>query len=158
MILRLTQKLKSKVRAGKLVEAPLHENPYADWSCHVFTAKHQYILLTNTPSLYSCVMLGRGITNTDKLVQRAMDTIRDFTADDGKQLIYRKFIAPESNITFAKALNRSVTGSMNDHIQAAKFMLADGVAPSEIGYQLNKTPMSALMVESMDTPETGSIG
>jgi hypothetical protein len=33
---------------------------------------------------------------------------------------------------------------MSDHIQAAKFMLEDGMAPSDIGYRLNETPMSAL--------------
>jgi hypothetical protein len=74
-----------------------------------------------------------------------LDTIREFTADDDKQFIYRKFIAPSSEtVSFAKALNRSVTGSMNDHIHAAKFMLADDLTPSDIGYRLNETPMSAL--------------
>ena len=33
---------------------------------------------------------------------------------------------------------------MNDHIHGAKLLLADGMAPSEIGYRLNETPMSAL--------------
>jgi len=33
---------------------------------------------------------------------------------------------------------------MNDHIHAAKFMIEDGMAPSEVGYRLNQTPMSAL--------------
>jgi len=33
---------------------------------------------------------------------------------------------------------------MNDHVQAAKFLLEDDMAPSEIGYHLNETPMSAL--------------
>ena len=33
---------------------------------------------------------------------------------------------------------------MNDHIHGAKFLLADDMAPSEIGYRLNETPMSAL--------------
>ena len=84
-----------------------------------------------------------GITD---FINRALDTIRDFTADDGQQFIYRKFIAPaSSNVSFAKAFNRSVTGSMNDHVQAAKFLLADDIAPSEIGYHLNQTPMSALV-------------
>jgi hypothetical protein len=144
MILRLSHKLNAKIKAGKLVELPLDENPYADWSCHLFTAdRTQYIILTNTPSLYSCVMYGRGITD---FIDRAVVTIRDFTADDGQQFIYRKFIAPSSGtVSFGKALNRSVTGSMNDHVHAAKFLLADDMAPSEIGYRLNETPMSALV-------------
>ena len=44
MILRLSQKLNMKIKAGKLIEMPLDENPYADLSCHLFTAdRTQYI-------------------------------------------------------------------------------------------------------------------
>ncbi len=146
MIFRLSQKLNKKIKAGQLDEMPLDDNPYADWSAHLFTADRvQYIILTNTASLYSCVMYGKGITDDGKFIERALETIRDFTADDGQQFLYRKFIAASSGtVHFAKALNRSVTGSMNDHIHGAKLLLADGMAPSEIGYHLNKTPMSAL--------------
>ena len=146
MIFRLSQTLNTKIKAGTLKEMPLDENPYADWSAHLFTADRvQYIILTNTPSLYSCVMYGKGITDDSRFIERALSTIREFTADDGQQFIYRKFIAPASaTVYFAKAFNRSVTGSMNDHIHAAKFLLADDMAPSDIGYRLNETPMSAL--------------
>ncbi len=147
MILRLSQKLNTKIKAGKLVEMPLDENPYADWSCHLFTTvRTQFIILTNTASFYSCIMYGRGITDHSTFITRVLDTIREFSADDGKQFIYRKFIAPSSGtVSFAKALNRSVTGSMNDHIHAAKLMLEDDMAASDIGYRLNETPMSALL-------------
>jgi hypothetical protein len=47
-------------------------------------------------------------------------------------------------VSFAKALNRSVTGSVNDHIHAAKFMLEDDLSPHDVGFRLNETPMSAL--------------
>lgn len=146
MIFRLSQKLNKKIKAGKRSEIPLDENPYADWSAHLFAADRvQYIILCNTASFYSCVMFGEGITDDSQFIERAMSTIGDFTADDGQQFIYRNFIAPASaTVHFAKALNRSVTGSMNDHVQAAKFLLADDMAPSEIGYRLNATPMSAL--------------
>jgi hypothetical protein len=60
MIFRVSQKLNTKIKAGKLDEMPLDENPYADWSAHLFMAgRVQYIILTNTASLYSCVMQGR---------------------------------------------------------------------------------------------------
>ena len=66
--------------------------------------------------------------------------------DDGQQFVFRRFVAPSSgSVSFAKALNRSVTGSMNDHVHAAKLYLADNISPSEIGYRLNETPMSALV-------------
>ncbi|PHQ34794.1 DUF6933 domain-containing protein [Rhodopirellula bahusiensis] len=146
MIFRLSQKLATKLKVGKLESLPADENPYADWSSHLFIFdRTQYIILMNTASLYACVMHGRGITDDSTFIARALDTIREFTADDGKQFIYRRFIAPSNGtLSFAKALNRSVTGSMNDHIHAAKFMLEDGMAPSDIGYRLNETPMSAL--------------
>ena len=55
------------------------------------------------------------------------------------------FVAsPGRSIYFAKALNRSVIGSMNDHVQASKFHLEDGMATHEIGLRLNETPLSAL--------------
>ncbi len=146
MIFRLSQKLNKKIKAGTLKEMPLAENPYADWSAHLFSADRvHYIILTNTASFYSCVMYGKGITDNSRFIDRALSTIRDFTADDGQQFVYRKFIAPASaSVYFAKPLNRSVTGSMNEHVHAAKFLLADDMASSEIGYRLNETPMSAL--------------
>lgn len=146
MILRLSQKLNTKIKVGKLTEMPLDHNPYADWSCHLFMAdRTQYIILSNTASLYSCVMYGKGITDDIRFIERALSTIREFMEDDGQQFAHRKFIAPASGtVSFAKALNRSVTGSMNDHVQATKFYLADDMAPSEIGYRLNETPLSAL--------------
>lgn len=65
--------------------------------------------------------------------------------DDGQQFVYWKFIASSAGtVSFAKALNQSVTGSMSDHIHAAKLLLEDEMAPSEIGVHLNKTPMSTL--------------
>ena len=71
MILRLSQKLNTKIKAGKLAEMPLDKNPYADWSCHLFTAdRSQYIILMNTASLYSCVMYGRGISNDSTFIAR----------------------------------------------------------------------------------------
>ena len=146
MILRLSQKLNTKIKAGKLSGMPLDENPYADWSCHLFTAdRTQYIILSNTASLYSCVMYGKGITNDSRFIERALNAIREFMEDDGQQFAYRKFIVPaRGTVTFAKALNRSVTGSMNDHVQATKFYLADDMSPHEIGFRLNETPLSAL--------------
>ncbi len=146
VIFRLSQKLNKKIKAGTFTEMPLDENPYADWSAHLFTADRvQYMILTNTASLYSCVMYGKGITDDGIFIARALQTIREFAADDGQQFVYRKFIAPASaTVYFGKALNRSVTGSMNELVEEAKYCLKGDMAPSEVGYRLNKTPMSAL--------------
>lgn len=63
MIFRLSQKLNRKIKAGALRALSLHENPLADWSVHLFVSdRTQYILLSNTKSLDSTVMYGKGIT------------------------------------------------------------------------------------------------
>lgn len=147
MIFRLSQKLSGKLKEGSLPAAPLDPNPFADWSAQLFVAgRARYILLTNTKALYSTVMYGRGITNDGYFIERALSNIREFMESDGHGLIYHRFIVPATGLVhFAKALDRSVTGSMNDLVKQATFLLADGeVAPSEVGFRLNETPMSAL--------------
>jgi len=147
MILRLSQKLNTKINAGKLREMPLDENPFADWSCHLFRAdRTQYILLSNTASLYSCVMYGAGITNEFRFIERALSTIREFMQDDEQALIYEKFIAPSSGtVRFAKALNRKVTGSMNELVLAATDSLElNEIPPHDVGFDLNDLLLSAI--------------
>ena len=147
MILRLSQKLNKKIKAGKLTEMPLDDNQYADWSCHLFIAdRTQYIIMSNTESLYSCVMYGKGITDDSRFIERALSTIREFMEDDGQQFAYRKFIAPASGtVSFAKSLNRSVTGSMNELVMEAQMYLGeDEMAPHEVGFKLNGILLSTL--------------
>lgn len=146
MIIRLSHKLATKIKMGKLPELNLHACEIFDWSAHVFNAnRKQYILLCNTSSFYSCLALGKGVTCENAFVDRAFDTIGEFMKLDGQHLAYEHFVAsPRRSIRFAKALNRSVIGSMNDHVQASKFLLEDGMALQEIGHRLNKTPLSAL--------------
>jgi hypothetical protein len=149
MIIRLSTKLNTKIKAGKLTEKPIDDNPYADWSCHLFTAdRTQYIILTNTASLYSCVMYGRGITDDSRFIERVLSSLREFMEYDGQSFVYQRFIAPASaTVSFAKALNRSVTGSMNDLINYAAAWLEDGdVSPHEVGFKLNDVLLSALDV------------
>jgi len=62
MIFRLSHKLAKKITVPVPKTAPADPNPFADWSGHLFTAdRTQYLILTNTPSLYSTVINGRGI-------------------------------------------------------------------------------------------------
>jgi hypothetical protein len=153
MILRLSQKLNTKIKARTLKAMPLDENPYADWSCHLFTAgRTQYIIVSNTKSLYSCVLYGKGITNDYPFIQRVLSSLREFMEDDGQSFIYQKFIVPSSNtVRFAKALNRSVTGSMNDLIGHATAWLEYGdIAPHDIGFRLNDVLLSALASNKSD--------
>ena len=147
MIIRPSQKLCTKIKAGSLSTLPQDDNPFADWSANLFIAdRTQYILLTNTKSLYSMVMYGKGISDDSTFIERVLSSLREFLADDGQQFTYRRFIAPASGtVAFAKTLNRSVTGSMNDLIFHAKAWLIEvDLSPYDVGFKLNDIPFSSL--------------
>lgn len=147
MIFRLSQKLNNKIKAGRLAALPLDENPFADWSAHLFIVdRTQYIILTNTKSLYSTVMSGKGVTDGNQFVLRALSSIREFMEADGQEFLYHRFIMPATDsVRFAKALDRSITGSMNDLIKHATLWLAEGTtSPFDVGFRLNDILMSAL--------------
>jgi len=153
MILRLSQKLNTKIKARTLKAMPLDDNPYADWSCHLFAVdRTQYILVSNTQSLYSCVLYGKGITNEYPFIQRVLGSLREFMKDDGQSFVLEKFVAPASEkVRFATALNRSVTGSMNELIRFAIAWLEDGdLAPHDLGFRLNDMLLSALATSTSD--------
>jgi hypothetical protein len=147
MSFRLSQKLNAKVKSGTLPALPLDECPFADWSAHLFVAdRMQYIILSNTKSLYSTAMYGKGISDDSHFIERALSSIRAFMEADGQAFVYYRFIAPASaTVQFAKALNRSVTGSMNDLINEAKSLLTtEEISPFDRGFRLNEILLSAL--------------
>lgn len=150
MIIRLSQKLAKKIKVGKLTEKPLDKNQYADWSANVFNVgRTQYIILCNTKSMYSCVMYASGITTDSTFIKRALSLIREFMEDDGKLSVYEQNIIPSSgSVTFAKSLNRSVIGSMNELVMAATEVLqSEEVAPHSVGTFLNDFLLSAIAAD-----------
>lgn len=145
MIFRLSTKLAAKLKVTPSKAQPLDENPFADWSAHIFTAdRTQFVIVTNTASLYSTVFYGRGIPSDSHFSERAVSSLREFIEDDGLAIIYKKFVAPASNkVQFSKALNRSVTGSMNNLIVHAKMWLTEGELSShDTAFKLNDIPFS----------------
>lgn len=150
VIFRLSQKLNAKIKAGKVGTLQPHENLLADWSAQLFlVARIQYVLVSNTSSLYSVVTSGRGITDRSEFINRVLAVIREFMQADGFGAAYEQFITPmTSTVRFAKALDRSVTGSMNELIRHASFWLADGERSAhEVSVRLNDVLMSALARE-----------
>jgi hypothetical protein len=146
MIFRLSHKLASKIKVGHLTDLPLAENPYADWSAHVFSAdRTQYILLTNTKSLYSAVMYGKGVVNQQHFAQHALENLREVMTHDDLVEVFERYIAPaHTEVSFGKTLNRAVTGSMNDLIRSATVYLEDQLSLRETSIRLTQTPMSAI--------------
>jgi len=148
MLFRPTQKLATKVKLGKRIEKPVEQNALADWSANLFVSNRlQFILLSNTQSLYSFVMPGKGISSESKFIDGAIHAMEEFMCEDGLGDAFANFVLPSTQtIHFGKALNRSVTGSMNDHIFAAKIYLEDNEL-HEVGRLLNQTPLSVLVDE-----------
>jgi hypothetical protein len=147
MIFRPTQRLCTKIKAGPLSEAPQHDNPYADWSARLFTVdRAQYVLLTNTPSLYSLLMPGRGITEETTFLDHAIEAMRHYMQDDGLSLIFSNFIVPATGaVSFHKPLSRSVTGSMNEMVFEAKYFMSSGdFSIFDVNERLNETPHASL--------------
>jgi hypothetical protein len=150
MIFRLSQKLATKLHETALLSVPLDENPYADWSAHLFTvARTQYIIVANTKSMYSVVFYGKGITDYSEFISRALSALREFMEDDGQSFVYQRLIAPTAvSVKFAKALDRSTVGSINELLKFATYYLQDDeISPHDLGFRLNDILLSALSSE-----------
>ena len=151
MVFRLTQKLRTKIKADALEPLPLTADPWADWTGRVFSANRiQYILLSNTVSLFSALMLGRGVTQPERFVRLATEAMANSMGAAGfnVDVLARVFFT----VRFAKTHSRSVTGSMNDLALMARLDLESGAhGLGEIERRINRMPMSAL-----STPQTAS--
>jgi hypothetical protein len=99
MIFRISQKLNAKIKAGTLPTLLLDENPFADWSSHLFLAgRTQYILLSNTKGLYSTVLYGKGIVDDARFIERVLSSLRESLEDDGQEFVYQRFVAPAQRL------------------------------------------------------------
>jgi len=147
MILRLSQKIGSRLKAGPLKPLPLDKAPVADWTSQLFFFDRlPYILVSNTAALYSTVLYAKGITNDSIFITCLTSALRDFMEADGLAFAYDRFIMPRTGlIRFASTFNRSVTGSMNELISYAKVLLADEeTSPFDLGFRLNDLLLSAI--------------
>ena len=91
-------------------------------------------------------MYAKGITDDNRFITQALSSLREFMQDDGQEFIYQRLIAPAcGSIRFAKALDRSVTGSLNDLIYHASMLLIEyELAPHDVGFKLNEIQFSTL--------------
>lgn len=146
MIIRITQKLAKKIKVSPPTALPRDPNPFADWTANLFTAERtQYIILTNSTCLYSVLFYGRGITESGIFIDRALSALAEQMRDAGYGPIFDKCIVPLiGEIIFSKTGDRSLLGSMNDHVFCARAHLEYGASPAGTALKLNSTPMGAL--------------
>ena len=145
--IRVSNKLGKKIDSPPEQDLSMHENPYLDWSAHLFRApRKQYILFTNTASLYSVVIRGKGVTHEGDFIKSGIRSLKDMLEEDGLEFMFERLIAPAlGEYYLGKALNRTVIGSMNDLVRLAQSRLEDGdISPFETARKLNETPFSYL--------------
>lgn len=79
-------------------------------------------------------------------IDHAMGCLQELMIEDGFEFIFRRFLIPAAGtVRFSKALNRSITGSMNDLVYHAKvYLVKMGLLPLEASIRLNEVPFGAL--------------
>jgi hypothetical protein len=153
MIFRLTAKLANKIGLDPLPVLPYDKgkDPLLDWNAHLFTVQRtQYILVTNTESLYSLIMRGRGITTDRQFIQSVRTGLQAFVTGQGYHLRgVKDLLSQELETFFSKIIDRRILGSMNDLIFQSKIRLEEGQqTPFDVSFYLNETPMSYLKYRS----------
>jgi hypothetical protein len=147
VIFRITQKLAKKIKVIPAPALPPHNDPLLDWTTNLFmVSRWQCILLTNSESLYSVVLPGKGISNEKAFVEQSMKVLRDnMTLDGILDLFETRIAAAAHSVSFCKAGDRSVLGSMNQLVYEAKCDLIEMGHPLPlVNHRLNRIPMSKL--------------
>jgi hypothetical protein len=92
---------------------------------------------------------GRGITDEEILLSRLFPALHELHSAAGLAEAFEQFIAPEvDHVLWSRAANRSVTGSMNELIYQAQWLLKDSMiegrelTPLELSQELNQTLFS----------------
>jgi len=141
--------LAKKIRVLSLPDIPFDENinPLLDWNANLFTVQHtQYVILTNTSSLYSLIMYGKGILDERKFIRKLFTDMNVFMLMSKNESLFNDVIGPERRkILFSMISNKRVMESMNDLVHLAKFHLGeDRQTLFGTSVLLNETPMSYL--------------
>lgn len=151
MIFRCTTKLAKKIGAYQNSSNIEAENSFLDWHVNLFTCQRiQYIIVTNTTSLLSVFMYGRGITDETDFIRGFVNIAKNYLPEIGCEFQLLKFIAPKTSVvTFTKTNSRSVLGSMNDFVNIAKWLITEKeCSPYDLSFEINRTPMSYLKMDS----------
>jgi hypothetical protein len=151
MIIRVTGSLAKQIGVTVTATPPLSENPAVDWTCRIFSLRESepILLVANTATLYSLLVPASGLENLEQFLGGLNICLEQRLLTDGFETILERHIRPEiKTLSLAKSLNRSVTGSMNDMVKLAMFMLANESRTFEqTTLKLNETPFGALNYE-----------
>lgn len=150
MIIRLSQQMMKKVKVSVPASLEPAPNPLCDWAVHLYRSRRlQYLLATNTTSLFSVTFSGRGITDQEVLQSRLFPALHQLHSDAGLEETFERFIAPcVGQVAWSKAGNRSVTGSMNELIYQAQWIMEERALSSlELSQELNQSLFSFIQYQ-----------
>ncbi|MGB8316519.1 MAG: hypothetical protein WCE54_00240 [Ignavibacteriaceae bacterium] len=151
MTIRLTKKLADKLKIKLSTDYIYELNPIVEWYGHLFIANRiQYILFTNTYSLYSSIIPAKGILTVNKFIEINLSSLYELLKKDGLENVIEKYITPNlGEVNFYKTNNRGVLGSMNDMIFQSKYYLIEyNLSTVEISKRLNETIFGYIKYES----------
>ena len=147
MLIRFTQKLAKKLKIGSLAHVEDDPGPFVEWYANLFRARRaQYILTTESKSLLSVVMVGRGVTDDNIFIQHWLGCTREYLSQIGKSFVFENIVGPHAGqFVYAKTVSRSVLGSMSDMAGMSKFLLsARDLSPVDLSQLINETPFKAI--------------
>ncbi|MFA6293966.1 MAG: hypothetical protein WC637_19415 [Victivallales bacterium] len=146
MIFRITDKLAKKIKESPQKSLPPAESPYLDWTANLFCFNRvQYVIVSNTQSLYSIIMYAKGINDYSIFINYVLSDMGNFMVEDGNEFIFSRLIAPNAKvICFSKPEGKRVIGSMNNLIYLAESHLEENFSPHETACRINKAPMGLL--------------
>ncbi len=148
MIVRVTGKLAKQLKIAPMDTLPLGANPAADWTCRAFELYEDVsvMLITNTASLYSFFAPANGLETKEQFANGLLRYLERQMLTDNFGDVFRQHLEAEIyEMLLTKGLNRSVTGSMTDMINLAKYMLTENnCSLEEATLQLNRTPFRAI--------------
>jgi hypothetical protein len=101
-------------------------------------------MLTNSRSLYSVILRGKGIVDSKSFIEHSLNALRSYMIQDRTINIMEPFITPRwDSIAFCKTGDRRILGSMNDLIRMTKaYLLEPGIPLIVANKQINDAPMS----------------
>lgn len=152
MIIRCTSKFAGKIHVT-LEQEDTGTDEGLTWYANVFTFdRRQYLLFSESTTLVSILLPGRGITTPEACFETFHREILLYFDYRGWGLVTRRFIQSDGKkVSFRKTTNRRVLGSMIDlKWQAQWTMEQRSSSMIEVNDEMNRNPMSYL---KMDSPE-----
>lgn len=147
MILRLSESLSKKIRVIPTELRPLNANPFADYSCHFFTADGgQYVLAANTASLYAVVFPGQYLTRSTLFEDTFFEQLQGYIVGDGFEFLYKRLIGTQAApICYSRPLNPLVSGAVRDLTDCAReYLDRKRHTLGEVTTLINQSPMPAI--------------